>query len=102
MMYTGMKPQCIPKITRICQVSPTMPPASSGLKLRIVRVNSEIRVEPKVATGPRKITATGKVTSRVSMGTKKNFTRSGMNRLNSFSHLDANHTARITGITVPV
>ena len=90
------------KITNICQVNPTIPPASIGLKLRIDNVNSEINVEPKVATGPKKSMDTGIVTSNVSIGTKKNFTKSGINLLNNFSHLEANHTAKMTGITVPV
>ena len=92
----------MPKITRICQVSPTTAPASIGLKLRIPRVTSEISVEPKVATGPKNRKATGRVTRSVSIGTKKNFTRSGTILLNSFSHLEANQTARMTGMTVPV
>ena len=92
----------MPKITRICQVSPTTAPASVGLKPRIASVNSDIKVEPKVATGPRNSMETGIVTSSVSIGTKKNFTRSGMYLLKNFSHFEANHTARITGITVPV
>ena len=68
----------------------------------MVNVNWEIRVEPKVATGPKNRTATGKATSMVNMDTKKNFTKSGTNLLKNFSHFEANQTAKITGITVPV
>ena len=83
-------------------MKPTTAPATNGLKSLIARVNSDISMEPKVAAGPKRSSVTGSVTRRVSIGTKKNFTRSGTILLNSFSHFDANHTARITGITVPV
>ena len=79
-----------------------MAPAISGLKLRTARVNSEIKAEPKVAAGPKNNTAAGNATSMVSIGTKKNLTKSGTILLKNFSHFDANQTARITGITVPV
>ena len=102
LIYTGMNPQCIPKMTRICQVRPTIPPASIGLTLLTANVKCEINVEPNVATGPSSKMATGKVTNNVSIGTKKNFTKSGINLLKSFSHFEANHTAKITGMTVPV
>ena len=102
LIYTGMKPQWRPKITRICQVRPTMAPAIMGLTFRTAMTNPEIRLEPKMARGPMSRKPRGMDTSSVSMGTKKNFTRSGIKRLKKRSHLAAKYTTKITGITVPV
>ena len=102
LIYTGIKPQCNPKITKICHVKPTMPPAKSGEKSRIAITVSAISLEPKVATGPINKKPTGKEIINVNIGTKKNFTRSGTILLNSFSHLLAKYTIKITGITVDV
>ena len=97
-----MKPQCSPKITRICHVRPTMAPAIIGLKSRIEITKSAMMLELNVATGPITRNPIGSVTNSVSIGTKKNFTRSGMNLLKSFSHFEAKYTTNITGMTVPV
>ena len=101
-IYTGINPQCIPKITSICHVNPTIAPASNGLKSLIVNTKCEIILDPKVAIGPIIINATGNATNKVNIGTKKNFTRSGTILLNNFSHFEAKYTTKITGITVPV
>ena len=101
-IYTGINPQCIPKITRICQVNPTIAPANSGLKSLIEITICEISVEPNVAIGPITISATGTVINNVSNGTKKNLTKSGTHLLNNFSHLEAKYTINIIGTTVPV
>ena len=87
LIYTGIKPQCNPKMTRICQVKPTTAPANIGEKSRIAITVSAMILEPKVATGPINKKPTGKATSNVNIGTKKNLTRSGIHLLNSFSHL---------------
>ncbi len=92
----------MPKITRICQVNPTIAPANSGLKSLIEITICEISVEPNVAIGPITISATGTVINNVSIGTKKNLTKSGTNLLNNFSHLEAKYTINIIGTTVPV
>ena len=97
-IYTGINPQCIPKITRICQVNPTIAPANSGLKSLIEITICEISVEPNVAIGPITIS----VINNVSIGTKKNLTKFGTHLLNNFSHLEAKYTINIIGTTVPV
>ena len=79
-----------------------MAPASIGEKLLIVSTVSAIIVDAKVATGPITRNPAGSATKSVSIGTKKNLTRSGTNLLNSFSHFDAKYTIKITGITVEV
>ena len=66
-----MNPQCIPKITRICQVNPTIAPANSGLNSLIEITTCEINVDPNVAIGPITISATGNVTNNVSIGTQR-------------------------------
>ena len=101
-MYTGINPQCIPKITKICQVNPTTAPARRGLIFLIARTVSEIIVEPKIVTGPIYINPAGSAVRSVSIGTKKNFTKSGINLLKNFSHFEAKYTTKIIGITVPV
>ena len=80
----GVRPQCRPKITNTCQKVPTIIPAIIGEKSMTEVTPADIRLDRKVATGPKTMKPRTSEHSSVNIGTRKFATTSGTIFANHF------------------